>query len=170
MDQDSGKMMTYHQLRKHPKFNKTWTTSSANEFGRLANGVGGRVKETNTIRFIKHDDVPLKRRKDVTYGSFQCNVRPEKTEEPNRTRFVAGGNRINYPGEVATPTADMLVAKILFNGIISTKGARFMTIGIINFYLMTPLKRTKYIQMKIDDLPKEIINDTNYEKKPTNRA
>jgi len=37
MDQDSGKMMNYCQLRKHPKFNKTWTTSSANEFGCLAN-------------------------------------------------------------------------------------------------------------------------------------
>ena len=36
MDQDS-KMMNYRQLRKHPKFNKTWTTSSANEFGCLAN-------------------------------------------------------------------------------------------------------------------------------------
>jgi len=49
MDQDSGKMMNYRQLRKHPKFNKTWTTSSANEFGRLANGVGGCIKGTNTI-------------------------------------------------------------------------------------------------------------------------
>ena len=99
MDHDSDKMMTYRQLRKHPKFNKTWTTSSANEFGRLVNGVGGRVKGTNTIRFIKHDDVPQKRRKDITYGSFQCNVRPEKIEAPNRTRFVAIGDRINYPGK-----------------------------------------------------------------------
>ncbi len=86
MDQDSGKMMTYRQLRKQPKFNKTWTTSSANEFGRLANGVGGQVKGTNTIQFIKHDNVPQKRRKDVIYGSFQCNVRPKKTEEPKRQK------------------------------------------------------------------------------------
>jgi len=34
MDHHSGKMMNYRQLRKHPKFNKAWTTSSANEFGR----------------------------------------------------------------------------------------------------------------------------------------
>ena len=135
-----GKMMNYRQLRKHPKYNKAWTTSSANEFGRLANGVGGRVKGTKTIRFLQQDDVPQKRRKDITYGSFQCNVRPEKIEEPNPTRFIAG-DRINYPGEVATPTADMLVAKILFNSVISTRGARFMTLDISNFYLMTPLKR-----------------------------
>ena len=85
MDHDSGKMMNYHQLRKHPKYNKAWTTSSANEFGRLASGVGGRVKGTKTIRFIHQDDVPQKRQKDITYGSFQCNVRPEKIEEPNQT-------------------------------------------------------------------------------------
>jgi hypothetical protein len=139
IDHDSGKMMNYRQLRKHPKYNKAWTTSSA-KFGRLASGVGGRVKGTKTIRFIHQDEVPQKRRKDITY-SFQCNVRPEKIEEPNRTRFVAKGDRINYPGEVATPTADMLVAKILFNSVISTRGARFMTLDISNFYLMTPLKR-----------------------------
>jgi len=49
MDQDSSKMMNYRQLRKHPKFNKAWTTSSANEFGRLASGVGGRTKGTKTM-------------------------------------------------------------------------------------------------------------------------
>jgi len=121
--------------------------------------VGGRVKGTKTIRFINHEDVPQKRWKDITYGSFQCNVRPEKIEEPNRTRFVAGGDRINYPGEVATPTADMLVTKILFNSVISTQGARFMTIDISIFYLMTPLKRPEYIRVKIDDIPEEIIKE-----------
>jgi hypothetical protein len=49
------------------------------------------------------------------YGSFVCSVRPEKIDEPNQTRFTAGGYKINYPGEVATPTAEMLVAKILIN-------------------------------------------------------
>jgi hypothetical protein len=41
------------------------------------------------------------------------------------------------------------VAKILLNNIISTCGAQFMTIDI---------KRPEYTHMKIDDLPKEIIN------------
>jgi hypothetical protein len=134
-------------------------TSSANKFRQLASGAGWCVKGTKTIRFIHQDDVPQKRRKDITYGSFQCNVRPEKIEEPNRTRFVASGDRINYPGKVATPTADMLVVKILFNSVISTRGARFMTLDISNFYLVTPLKRPEYIQVKIDDIPEEIINE-----------
>ena len=107
---------------------------------------------------MKYEDIPKDRRKDVTYGQFVCTVRPEKKEQ-NRTRFVVGGNKINYPGEVATPTAEMLVAKLLFNSVVSTAGAKFMTMDISNFYLMTPLKRPEYIRMKMSDIPDEIINE-----------
>ena len=48
---------------------------------------------------------------------------------------------VKYPGDVGTPTADMPLAKILFNSVISTKNATFMTGDIKNFYLNTPLKR-----------------------------
>ena len=161
MDKDSGKLLNYRQLLQHPKYTKEWSISSANEFGRLANGVGGRIKNpTKTIRFIKESEIPKIRKKDVTYGSFQCTVRPEK-KEPNRTRFTVGGDKINYPGEVATPTAEMLVAKILFNSVISTPGARFMTMDISNFYLMTPLTRPEYIRVRIADMPEEIIKEYN---------
>ena len=140
MDPDTGKLLNYRQLRRDPKYSKEWNKSSANEFGRLANGVGGRVKGTNAIRFIRRSDVPAGRRKDVTYGQFVCSFRPEKKER-KRTIFVVGGYRINYPGKVATPTACMLVSKLLFNSVVSTKGAKFMTMDISNFYLMTPLNQ-----------------------------
>ena len=65
--------------------------------------------------------------------------------------------KINYPGEVATPTAEMLVAKLLFNSVISTHSARFMTMDIANFYLMTPLKHPEYGKIKLIDIPEEII-------------
>eukprot|EP00804_Cyclotella_cryptica_P013333 CCRYP_005110-RA/>CCRYP_005110-RA protein AED:0.26 eAED:0.28 QI:0/0/0/1/1/1/4/0/679 len=157
MDQDTGTLLNYALLR-HPAYHDSWTKSSANEFGRLANGVGGRIKGTNTIRFIRKRDIPKNRLKDITYGQFVCTIRPEK-KEPNRTRLVVGGDRINYPGEVATPTADMLAAKILFNSVISTAKARFMTMDISNFYLNTPLKRPEYIRMKLSDIPEEIITE-----------
>ena len=85
-----------------------------------------------------------------------CTIRPEK-EEQHRTRFTVGGDRVNYLGEVATPTADMMVAKLLFNSVISTPNAKFMTMDISNFYLMTPLKRPEFIRIKISDIPEEII-------------
>eukprot|EP00804_Cyclotella_cryptica_P026100 CCRYP_013955-RI/>CCRYP_013955-RI protein AED:0.47 eAED:0.47 QI:0/-1/0/1/-1/1/1/0/200 len=152
-------MLTYRQLLGTPKFAQVWSKSSANEFGRLADGVGGRVKGTNTIRFIFEHDVPKERRKDVTYGSFVCMIRPEKTDEPNQTRFTVGGDRINYPGKVGTQTAEMPVAKLLFNSIISTPNAKFMTIDISNFYLMTPLMRPEYLRVKLTDIPAEIITE-----------
>ena len=102
--------------------------------------------------------MPLARCKDVTYGQFVCTVRPEKAER-NRTRFFVRGDRINHPGEVATSTADILVAKTLLNSVISTLGAKFMTMDISNFYLMTPLKRPEYIRVKLTDIPQEIIDE-----------
>ena len=90
--------------------------SAANSFGWLANGGGNRVKRTRTIEFICKYDVPQSKMKEVTYTALFFNVRNEKSEK-NRTRFV-GGDRINYPGEVASPTVEMLVAKLLFNSVI----------------------------------------------------
>ena len=148
----TGKVLNYRQLMQSQKHKETWSKSSANEFERLASGVGGCIKGTNTIKFINKRNIPSKRMKDVTYGKFVCMIRPEK-KETYRTWFVVGGNKINYPGKVATPTAEMLVAKLLFNSVISTQGARFMTMDIANFYLMTPLKRPEYVKIKLSDIP-----------------
>jgi hypothetical protein len=92
------------------KHKTIWSKSAANEFGCLAQGVGGRVKGTDTIKFIKKDDVPYERWKDVTYGSFTWDVRPH-TEEKECTRLTAGGDHINYPDGIGTPTADMTLFK-----------------------------------------------------------
>ena len=95
-----------------------------------------------------------------------CDVRPQKAE-PNRTRLTVGGDRINYPGDCGTPTADMLLVKILFNSIISTEGARFMTGDIKNFYLNTPLKRKEYVRLRLSDVPQEIIDEYKLQEKAT---
>jgi hypothetical protein len=121
---------------------------------------------TNTIEFISQQEVLADRRKDITYGQFVCLVRPKKAE-PNRMQFMVGGNRINYPGKVATLTAEMLVAKMLFNSVISTKGAGFMTLDISNFYLMTPLHRAKFIQIKLSNTPDEVIREYKLRAKTT---
>ena len=53
----------------------------------------------------------------------------------------------------------MLVAKILFNSVIFTPGARFVTMDVGNFYLSTPLLRPEYLRIHIDDISEEIINE-----------
>ena len=62
----------------------------------------------------------------------------EGKDEPNRTRLTVGGDMINYPGDCATPTADLLTVKLLINSTISALGAKFYTVDIKNFYLNTP--------------------------------
>jgi hypothetical protein len=77
--------------------------------------------------------------KDVTYGLITGLIHPEKIDEPNRTRLVAGGDRVNYPGDAGTPIADLITMKLLINSIISTTGEIFMTMDIKDFYLKTPM-------------------------------
>jgi len=80
-DKDTGEDLNYWQLLKDPKHAELWTHSAANEFGQLAQGVGTRIKGTNTIHFIQKDQVPNDRAWDVTYGSFSCNYKPNKEKK-----------------------------------------------------------------------------------------
>ena len=73
------------------------------------------------------------------YGKFPCKVHSEKAE-PNNICLTVGPNCTNYPNEVGTKTAKMHLAKILFNSVISTNGARFITMDIKYFYLNTSTK------------------------------
>jgi hypothetical protein len=75
MDADTGKLLNYRQLMRSRKYREAWSLSPANKFGRLANGIGGRIKNpTNTIEFISQHDVPKEQMKDITYGQFVCTV------------------------------------------------------------------------------------------------
>ncbi len=98
LDHDTGELLEYRQLLRHPKHKAIWKKSAADEFGRLAQGIGGRVEGTNTIEFIHKHEVPQDRFKDVTYIKFVCTIRTEK-KDPYRTRATMGGNLINYPDE-----------------------------------------------------------------------
>jgi hypothetical protein len=102
----------------------------------------------------------MDRRKDVTYGSFSCDMKPNKTET-HRTRLTAGGDRINYPEDVGTPTADMTLVKTFFNSVISTKDAKCVMLDVKDFYLNTHMARYEYMQLKLIDIPKEIIIEYN---------
>ena len=49
------------------KYRDIWSTSLANELGRLAQGIRN-VKGTNIILFISKSEIPMDRLKDITYG------------------------------------------------------------------------------------------------------
>ncbi len=156
-DKDTNTYLKYRQLLQHPNYTKTWNISAANEFGRLDQGLKDRRGQgTNTFKFIRKDQVPTKRMKDVTYGSFSCDLKPNK-EEKERTRLTVGGDQINYPDDCGTPTADMTLFKILVNSILSTPKAKCLMIDIKDFYLNTPMLRPEYMKLKITDIPQEVV-------------
>ena len=76
----------------------------------------------------------------VTYGRIVVYYWPQKPE-PEITRLAVGGDRINYPDDVITPTSDITTSKVLINSTISTPGARLFSMDVKKFYLNTPLGR-----------------------------
>ena len=60
MDEETGEMLEFRQLRSHPKYKKIWDTYYANELGRLCQGVRTKkedppqkwVKGTVLIHFV----------------------------------------------------------------------------------------------------------------------
>jgi len=70
---------------------------------------------------------------------------------------MMGGNIINYPDDVGTPTANLLLIKIFLNSVVLTRGATFAGADLTNFYLTTPLKRPEYTKIKLSDIPEEVI-------------
>ena len=69
----------------------------------------------------------MEQQMDVMYGRIVCDYREGKAK-PHKT--YSGGDQINYPNDCGTPTADLLIVKLLLNSIISTPKAKFMTMDI----------------------------------------
>jgi hypothetical protein len=166
LDSKTGELLEYRHLIKRPEYQEVWGAGFGKEIGRLAQGLPGVKDGTNTIDFITKEDVPADRFKDTTYARIVCNYRPEK-EDPNRVRITVGGNKINYPGDCGTRTADLLTVKLLLNSVISTPGAKFKTMDIANFYLKTPLKRKEYLKMKLAGFPANVVEHYSLNEKAT---
>ena len=131
-----------------------WENAVAMEVGRLAQGVPGVVDGTNTMRFIPHSAKPPDR--ISSYCRTVCSINMNKSET-HRVRLTYGGDRSDYDFEVSTPTADITTVKLHFNSILSTPGAKHMTLDLKNFYLNTPMERFEYMRIPIAIIPPIII-------------
>jgi hypothetical protein len=78
INQDTGASLEYRHLIQDEATFPVWNKVAANEFGRLAQGVGGIIEGSSTIFFIPRQAVP--KGKNVTYGRFVVDIRPRKTE------------------------------------------------------------------------------------------
>ena len=161
LHKETGKNMECQQLTKHPQFAEAWLHSGANKFGRLFQGVGRkngkqRVKGTNTCFWIPESKTPS--HKKVTIPRIVCDVKPEK-DEVNRVRITAQGQHSACLGNVAAETADLTTAKMSFNSVISTPGAKFMTMDVSIKCLDAHLKDHQCVRFRIDMTPEEVILD-----------
>ena len=157
----NGELLEYWHLIANPSTRATWTYLYKNEIGRLAQGMPGQNMGTDTIPFIPRDGVPRERAKDVTYGLITCLIHSKKNDKPNMTRFVAGGDRVHYPGDAGTLTANLITVKFLTNSIILTAGAKFMTMDIKDFYLNAPMTQYEYMRLKLSNIPDDVIKHYN---------
>ena len=122
-----------------------------------------QVQEVPSIFVMTHAEIAnVPNDRIVTYCRLVVDFRPQK-EDPNRVCMTAaaGGNLLQYPGELTTRTADLTTSKIIWNSVLSTEGARFMGIYIKNFYLGTPLDRFEYMKMPLNILPEHTIRQYN---------
>jgi hypothetical protein len=139
INEDTGASLEYRHLINDASKFTIWNEAAANEFGRLAQGVGNRIDGSHTIFFIPRQAVP--KGNFFTYGRFVVDIRPNKSEV-HRVRLNVGGNLIQYLGDVSTRSADLTTSKCLWNITISTDGAKYMCLDVKNFYLGAPYKPT----------------------------
>ena len=74
---------------------------------------------------------------------------------------------MKFPGNVGTPTADLLTVKLLINSVISTPGAEWFTMDIKTFYLNTPMAQKEYLCLKLSNMPNNVIEEYGLRKKAT---
>ena len=135
IDNETGKSLEFCHLIKMGKYRDIWMKSFANELGCLAQRIHD-VPGTNTIDFIPRSEVPFVT--TVAYGRIVCTYRLQKIEN-HRTRLTIGGNLFIFLYDFRAPTSDMTKEKLLFNSVICTPGAHFITLDLKNSYLKTPL-------------------------------
>jgi hypothetical protein len=155
-DEELNKFAPYRELIKHPneEIKNRWLKSGEDEFGRLFQGFEPNgIEGMNVLRWIHKKAIPAN--KSVTYPRYTVAYRPEKAD-PNRTRITAGGDRLEYDGNVTTHTASLETIKTHWNSVISTPGAKYCTGDISNMYLESALEDPEYVRFKWEMIPPRI--------------
>ena len=93
------------------------------------------------IHFINHFNIPKDRK--AAYGKIVCELNHKKSKK-HQSRLTVGGDKIDYPFDLSTPTADITSFKCLVNLVLS---------------------QYEYMFLPYDILPPEIIQQYNLDNK-----
>ena len=134
---EDGKKETLASLLRD--LNKSrWSKALSNKIDLLVQSNIHGIKATDTIVFIRQEDVP--RGRDVTYAFFVCDHRPLISEQW-RVQCVAGVDGLSYPGDPASLAANLINTKLPVNSTISNtnRGARFVSADLRDHVLASKM-------------------------------
>ena len=149
---DHGHPLTYHSALADPDRHDDFAAAGEHEWIKF-------LELRECMHAIYYAAIPYERRGDVTYLSHQVKekIEPFKKEYQAKVRICIGGDKTNFSGDTASHVAAMPAVKILLNSVVSTPGAKFFTIDIVDFYLMTPLDRPEFVKISASKIPASII-------------
>ena len=94
----------------------------------------------------------------VSYVAWAASYKYDDDKNPLfRIRGAFGGNVLKntYVGETAAQTASLPAFKILINAVLSTPGAKFMTLDLKDMYLQSNLEKPEYVAIPVSEIPAE---------------
>ena len=101
---------------------EVWQMAFEKDFGGMAQGNEKTgQKGTNSMFVMNHTEIikAYAEKQKFTYAKIVVDFCLQK-EDPHRIRITAGGNLIQYKGNVSTQTAELTTSKLLWNSVIST--------------------------------------------------
>ena len=158
LDTTTGEMLEYCHLIKNPN-QVIFKKASANDLGKLAQGVGTRMyRGINTIFFINPSE--MSKGKKSAYYKLVVSIRPLK-EEKNRISVTIDRDRLEYEGNKLIVPATLTTIKIYLNSVVSTNEAGYIIADIKDFYYRTPIENCEYGYLPLELIPEEIIQQYN---------
>lgn len=137
---DDGSKLTFRKaMQGNDK--EQWRKANDAELTRL-------TQTYSTMRGIKYSDIPIDRRRDVSY----YNPTPKEKIEAvsgtlqQRVRGAYGGNLLQYAGPRSAKVAELDVIKAQQNAVVSER-ANYSGLDIKDAYLMEQLDRPEYLKI-----------------------
>jgi hypothetical protein len=98
---------SYKKLMHDPATRDIWQPAFGKDFGGMAQDDNKTGQQgTNSIFVMNYKDIlHTPNDRTITYARVVVDFCPQKLD-PHQIRITAGGNLINYPGELTTNTAD----------------------------------------------------------------
>ena len=136
---DKGKALRYFKALKGDE-RKLWILAHEDELDRL-------IIRKKQMRFIRQSEKEKGRKE--SYWNPQLTKKLKNDVITHRIRGCVGGDVNDFTGNTTAYTASLPTVKLLFNGVISEKDAKIMTLDIKDFFLHGSSGRNEYMRIPL---------------------